>query len=153
MPIFTYFSVVGTALVALLFALDAILPPRGPLWFTNNSVGLPQSSVARPQDLTSSITPAAPGPNTSSQITSTAHSPVEIRAFSTAETREVVPLVTGLATNTASAAINTDIPKLTTIGMQKPKAFSAAARNSMAMDHSATAPTVSFPGHDRHMPQ
>ena len=43
MPIFAYFAVVGSALVALLFAADATLEKRGPLPFNSEFVGLPKA--------------------------------------------------------------------------------------------------------------
>lgn len=43
MPIFSYFAVVGSVLVALLFAADATLPQRGPLAISSNFQGLPKS--------------------------------------------------------------------------------------------------------------
>lgn len=42
MPIFSYFAVVGTALVALLFFADANLEKRGPLAISTNFEGLPK---------------------------------------------------------------------------------------------------------------
>jgi hypothetical protein len=42
MPIFTYFAVVGAALLGVLFYADANLAPRGPLAVTTDFVGLPQ---------------------------------------------------------------------------------------------------------------
>jgi hypothetical protein len=42
MPIFTYFSVVGAALLALLFLADANLENRGPLAISSNFEGLPK---------------------------------------------------------------------------------------------------------------
>jgi hypothetical protein len=41
MPIVTYFAVVGTALLALLFYADATMEPRGPLAVTTSFEGLP----------------------------------------------------------------------------------------------------------------
>ena len=43
MPIFAYFAVVGSVLVALLFAADATLDKRGPLPFNSEFVGLPKA--------------------------------------------------------------------------------------------------------------
>ena len=42
MPILSYFAVVGSVLVALLFVADATLEKSGPLPFNNESVGLPK---------------------------------------------------------------------------------------------------------------
>jgi len=42
MPIFAYFSVVGVALLALLFVADANLDKRGPLTISTNFEGLPK---------------------------------------------------------------------------------------------------------------
>ena len=43
MPIFSYFAVVGSVLVALLFAADATLDKRGPLPFNSEFAGLPKA--------------------------------------------------------------------------------------------------------------
>ena len=42
MPILSYFAVVGSVLVALLFVADATLEKSGPLPFNNEAVGLPK---------------------------------------------------------------------------------------------------------------
>jgi pyruvate/2-oxoglutarate dehydrogenase complex dihydrolipoamide acyltransferase (E2) component len=42
MPILSYFAVVGSVLVALLFVADATLDKSGPLPFNNESIGLPK---------------------------------------------------------------------------------------------------------------
>ena len=42
MPIYSYFAIVGSVLVALLFVADATLEKSGPLPFNNESVGLPK---------------------------------------------------------------------------------------------------------------
>lgn len=48
MPIFKFIAVTGTALLALLFAADAMLTPSGPL-FTNDSEGLTRSEPKQQQ--------------------------------------------------------------------------------------------------------
>ena len=42
MPIFTYFAVVGSVLVALLFVADAKLPKQGPALVSSDVYGLPK---------------------------------------------------------------------------------------------------------------
>jgi hypothetical protein len=41
MPLLSYFSIVGTALLGLLFVADAVLPDRPPLKFSTDTYGLP----------------------------------------------------------------------------------------------------------------
>jgi hypothetical protein len=41
MPIFFYFAVMGSTLVALLFVADATLEKHEPLWFNSEFTGLP----------------------------------------------------------------------------------------------------------------
>ena len=55
MPIFTYFAVVGSVLVALLFVADARLPKQGPALVSSHVYGLPKPwqpdparSISRP---------------------------------------------------------------------------------------------------------
>ena len=54
MPIVSYFSVVGAALLALLLYANATMAPRGPLTLSTNFEGLPPPWVgpAFPQNLT-----------------------------------------------------------------------------------------------------
>jgi hypothetical protein len=59
MPILSYFAVVGSVLVALLFVADATLEKSGPLPFNNESVGLPKPWQP---DTTGSILTAMPAP-------------------------------------------------------------------------------------------
>jgi hypothetical protein len=59
MPIFSYFAVIGSVLVALLFVADATLEKSGPLPFNNESVGLPKPWHPEPK---SSILTAMPAP-------------------------------------------------------------------------------------------
>jgi hypothetical protein len=59
MPILSYFAIVGSVLVALLFVADATLEKSGPLPFNNESVGLPKPW--RP-DAKSSVLAATPAP-------------------------------------------------------------------------------------------
>ena len=71
MPIFSYFAVIGSVLVALLFVADAKLEKRGPLPFNNESAGLPkawQPEAGRHQPMGSTLVAApAPAPDMSSE--------------------------------------------------------------------------------------
>jgi hypothetical protein len=65
MPILSYFAVIGSVLVALLFVADATLEKSGPLPFNNESVGLPKPW--RPDTTGSILTTAlAPEPDMAS---------------------------------------------------------------------------------------
>ena len=59
MPILSYFAVVGSVLVALLFVADATLEKSGPLPFNNESMGLPKPWHPEAK---SSILAATPAP-------------------------------------------------------------------------------------------
>jgi hypothetical protein len=69
MPIFSYFVVTGSVLIALLFVTDATLEKPTPFWFTSDFMGLPkawhsemQNFVANPApepDMTSDAVKAA----------------------------------------------------------------------------------------------
>lgn len=74
MPIFSYFAVVGSVLVALLFVADATLEKSGPLPFNNESVGLPKPWQPEP---TSSVLTAtsAPAPDMTSEAVRAAAPP------------------------------------------------------------------------------
>ena len=69
MPIFSYFAVIGSVLVALLFVADAKLEKRGPLPFNNESAGLPKAwQPERHQPMGSTlVTAPAPAPDMSSE--------------------------------------------------------------------------------------
>jgi hypothetical protein len=78
MPILSYFAVVGSVLVALLFVADATLEKSGPLPFNNEAVGLPKpwqpdtkgsilTATSAPEpDMTSAAVRAANPPATQS---------------------------------------------------------------------------------------
>jgi len=93
MPIFSYFAVIGSVLVALLFVADAKLEKRGPLPFNNESAGLPkawQPATGQHQPMGSTLvaTPA-PLPDMSSEavkIAAPAPGPHIAEASSAAET-------------------------------------------------------------------
>ena len=59
MPILSYFAIVGSVLVALLFVADATLEKSGPLPFNNESVGLPKPRQPEPKGsvLTATLAP------------------------------------------------------------------------------------------------
>jgi len=61
MPILSYFAVVGSVLVALLFVADATMEKSGPLPFNNEAVGLPKAwhpeNSARSNTKTAILTP------------------------------------------------------------------------------------------------
>ena len=59
MPILSYFAIVGSVLVALLFVADATLEKSGPLPFNNESVGLPKPWQPEPKGsvLTATVAP------------------------------------------------------------------------------------------------
>jgi hypothetical protein len=79
MPIFAYFSVVGAALVALLFVADAKLDKQGPLAIGSQVVELP--GAYRPNRMGSSlVTEAAPAPDMDSAAVRAAAPPVQVAA-------------------------------------------------------------------------
>ena len=74
MPIFSYFAVVGSVLVALLFAADASLPQRGPLAVSSNFQGLPKAW--HPDQAVNSLAAIpAPAPDMTSAAVQAAASP------------------------------------------------------------------------------
>ena len=65
MPIFSYFAVLGSVLVALLFAADATLPKSAPVIATSSIYGMPKPWRPDPTQ-TLAATPA-PAPDMSSE--------------------------------------------------------------------------------------
>ena len=70
MPIFSYFAVVGSVMVALLFAADATLPKQGPAVVSSDFYGIPKPWRPEPQQ-TLVATPA-PAPDMTSEPVQTA---------------------------------------------------------------------------------
>ena len=66
MPIFSYFAVVGSVLVALLFVADAKLPKQGPALVSSDVYGLPKPWRPDPAKLTLAANPA-PEPDMTSE--------------------------------------------------------------------------------------
>ena len=66
MPIFSYFAVVGSVLVALLFVADAKLPKQGPALVSSDVYGLPKPWRPDPAKLNLAANPA-PAPDMSSE--------------------------------------------------------------------------------------
>jgi hypothetical protein len=62
MPILSYFAVMGSVLVALLFVADATMEKSGPLPFNNESVGLPPAWRADHVESKTAILAATPAP-------------------------------------------------------------------------------------------
>ncbi|MGB9044794.1 MAG: hypothetical protein WCC81_20290 [Pseudolabrys sp.] len=60
MPIFTYFAVVGSVLIALMFVTNATLETSGPAIVTSDQIGLPKPKPRRPDPI--QILSAAPAP-------------------------------------------------------------------------------------------
>jgi hypothetical protein len=71
MPILTYFAVVGTALMALLFYASASMEPRGPLAVTSNFEGLPPPWHG-PAVVQNLVAQAAPEPDMNSDAVKSA---------------------------------------------------------------------------------
>ena len=114
MPILSYFAVVGSVLVALLFVADATLEKSGPLPFNNESVGLPKPWQPEPK---SSILVAMPAPEP--DMTSAA-----VRAA--APTPHIAPVA---AVPPAAAAANAEaVPDRTATLDTAPKKAKRAAR-------------------------
>jgi hypothetical protein len=70
MPIFSYFAVVGSVMVALLFAADATLPKQGPAIVSSDFYGMPKPWRPDPQQTL--VTAAAPAPDMASEAVQTA---------------------------------------------------------------------------------
>jgi hypothetical protein len=66
MPIFSYFAVVGSVLVALLFVADAKLPKQGPALVSSDVYGLPKPWRPDPPKLNLAANPA-PEPDMTSE--------------------------------------------------------------------------------------
>ena len=66
MPIFSYFAVVGSVLVALLFVADAKLPKQGPALVSSDVYGLPKPWRPDPAKLNLAANPA-PEPDMTSE--------------------------------------------------------------------------------------
>ena len=66
MPIFTYFAVVGSVLVALLFVADARLPKQGPALVSSDVYGLPKPWRPDPAKVNLAAAPA-PEPDMTSE--------------------------------------------------------------------------------------
>jgi hypothetical protein len=94
MPIFSYFAVIGSVLVALLFVADATLEKSGPLPFNNESVGLPKPWQPEPTRSNLTATPV-PEPDMSSAAVHAAVAPVakvaEMPAAAATAQAEAVP--------------------------------------------------------------
>jgi hypothetical protein len=96
MPIFSYFAVMGSVLVALLFAADATLDKRGPQRSSSEFAGLPKAWHAadwQPETKTPVlvVTPA-PAPDMKSEAVVAAAPPIaKVQAAAAVATTEVVP--------------------------------------------------------------
>jgi hypothetical protein len=79
MPIFSYFAVAGSALVALLFLADAKLEKNGPMPFNNEFTGMPKAwhpESARPvSNAAVLVSTPAPAPDMSSEAVKAAAPP------------------------------------------------------------------------------
>jgi hypothetical protein len=94
MPIFSYFAVIGSVLVALLFVADATLEKSGPLPFNNESVGLPKPWHPEPHSSILTGTPAPEPDMTSAAVRAATPPPAktaEIPAAAAAAQAEAVP--------------------------------------------------------------
>jgi hypothetical protein len=91
MPILSYFAVVGSVLVALLFVADATLEKRGPLPFNNEAVGLPPAWRPDPQSSILAATPAPQPDMTSEAVRAAAPPAVHLPAAAAAAKAEAVP--------------------------------------------------------------
>ena len=94
MPIFSYFAVVGSVLVALLFAADATLEKRGPLPFNSEFVGLPKAwnpETWQPETKRPILTATpAPAPDMTSEAVRAAAPPPVVPATAAAARAEAV---------------------------------------------------------------
>ena len=119
MPIFSYFAVVGSVLVALLFAADATLPQRGPLAISTNFQGLPKAW--HPETAVASLAAnPAPAPDMSSAAVQAAAPPAPHIAS--------VPQPVVAAASTAAA------PEQTATAEPAPKKKKVAARKQPRRD-------------------
>jgi hypothetical protein len=94
MPILSYFAVVGSVLVALLFVADATLEKSGPPPFNNESVGLPKPWQPEPKSSILTATPAPEPDMTSAAVraaTPAAAKVAEVPAAAAAAQAEAVP--------------------------------------------------------------
>ena len=94
MPIFAYFAVMGSVLVALLFAADATLDKRGPLPFNSEFVGLPKAwhpETWQPETKSPILTATpAPAPDMTSEAVRAAAPPPVVPAAAAAARAEAV---------------------------------------------------------------
>ena len=84
MPILSYFAVVGSVLVALLFAADATLPKSGPIVASSEFYGVPKPWKPDPAKHILVATPAPEPDMTSAAVTAAA--PVKVAAVAAPET-------------------------------------------------------------------
>jgi hypothetical protein len=49
MPLLAYFATVGTILMGMILLAETAIGPPPPLWFSNNSQGLPQRRIPPPE--------------------------------------------------------------------------------------------------------
>jgi hypothetical protein len=60
MPLLAYFVVVGTILMGMVMLAETAIGPPPPLWFSNNSQGLPQHRIPPPEIPTAQAVPPPP---------------------------------------------------------------------------------------------
>jgi len=60
MPFLAYFAVVGPILMGMIMLADIAIGPPPPLWFSNNSQGLPQQRIPPPEIPTAQAVPPPP---------------------------------------------------------------------------------------------
>jgi hypothetical protein len=60
MPLLPYFAIVGTILMGMIMLAEAAISPPPPLWFSNNSQGLPQRRIPTPKILVARDMPPSP---------------------------------------------------------------------------------------------
>ena len=74
MPLLAYFAVVGPLLMGMIMLADIAIGTPPPLWFSNNSQGLPQQRIPPPEIPTAQAVP--PPPMTASIIPQAVTPPV-----------------------------------------------------------------------------
>ena len=116
MPIFSYFAVVGSVLVALLFAADATLPQRGPLAITTNFQGVPKAWHPDTTVTTLAAIPA-PAPDMASEAVRAAAPPAP--HIASVPVAPVVAATTGQAAPEQTAKIE-PAPKKKKVAARKP---------------------------------
>ena len=59
-PLLAYFAIVGPILMGMIMLAENVIGPPPPLWFSNNSQGLPQRQIPQPKIIAALDVPPSP---------------------------------------------------------------------------------------------